>query len=164
MKSILLILCTLFLSSSYTFAADLTDKEVKQILAEAAADPYNAKMLALAFPELSEEIIYNTPNSKSVRIAIAKERSWREYACLEKDTGQNNLRSETEKPWPTQCSKWVDEYSDNPATTNSAQNEANGYADAYKQNKISYEEAQEGIDNITKNGSQIVDPMPPSGS
>lgn len=186
MKSILYIICALFLSSTYTFAAKYT-KEEREVIAVAALYPGSVAALVTEYPHLEKQLIESAQrNSDQIRTRkrktptklkteIAKERSWRNFACLEKNTNQRVLRSETKTPrpilrsetktpWPNKCSKWVTEDSDNPATTNSAQNEANGYASAFNQNKITYEQARQGIDSITSNGSEIVDPLPPSGS
>jgi hypothetical protein len=175
MKSILYILCALFLSSTYTFAAKYT-KEEREVIAVASVYPASVAALVTEYPHLEKELIESAQrNSDKIRARkrkppaklkteIAKERNWRNFACLEKNSNQRELRSETKTPWPDQCSKWVSEDSDNPATTNSAQTEANGYGFAFEQGLITRQQAQQGIDNITRNGSVIVDPLPPSGS
>ena len=165
MKAILLILCTFILSSTQAFAADST-REDKEVLLLAATYPELALELARAYPHLGNEIINSAEkNQDQLRTELAKKISWDNFSCQELNTGQEYLVSETQSPQPIGCaSKMVTENSDNPATVNSAQNEANGVASSLQQGLITGEEAQLLINEITANGSQIENPLPASGS
>ena len=166
MKAILLILCTFILSSVQALATDSTLKD-KEILLLAATYPELTLELARAYPHLGNEI-KNSAEKKhqdQLRTELAKKISWDNFSCQELNTGQEYLISETRSPQPIGCaSKMVTENSDNPATVNSAQNEANGVASSLQQGLITEEEAQLLINEITANGSQIEDPLPASGS
>ena len=175
-KFILFILCAIIPVTTQIFAADLT-REDRDVLYLAAAHPDLAVELAKAYPHLGNEIINSAEknqnklrtrqrkNQTQLRTALAKTISWGHFACQELNTEQEYLISEAKYPRPIGCaSEMVTEDSDNPGTVNSAQNEANGVDSSFQQGLITEEEAQQLINEITADGSQIVNPLPASGS
>ena len=154
------ILCVLILTSTYTFAEELPGGP--QVIQAVVDDPRLAVEMALLYPSRAEEIkkaaianSYKLPTRERVNATnfdsdLAKANQWEGFAC-----GQEGLPPETQSEWPNKCTKWFSENSDNPATTNSAQNESFGIESARRQGVITNEQANKLNAQLASDGSEF---------